>query len=160
MEKKHSIDELIDHIEDVELTTVHGRITEIVGTLMRAVVPQVKMGEICLVKREGAPLIAEVVGFTQGEVFLSPVGEMKGIGPSSEVIPLRMPLHIKVGNGLLGRVLNGVGEPLDSREKGPLKDVPVTFPVITSPPTPLHRQLISEPISTGVRCIDGILPCA
>ena len=150
-EKKPSVDQLMHHLDDVELTTVHGRITEAVGTLLRAVVPQVKMGEICLVKRDGPPLIAEVVGFTKDEVLLSPVGEMKGIGPSSEVIPLRLPLHIKVGKGLLGRVLNGVGEPLDLDEKGPLKNVPHSFPIINSPPNPLKRKLISEHISTGVR---------
>ncbi len=160
MDKNHpTLDKLMRHIEDVELTTVHGRITEAVGTLLKAVVPQVKMGEICLVKREGAPLAAEVVGFTKDEVFLSPIGEMKGVGPSSEVIPLRMPLHIQVGQGLLGRVLNGLGEPLDFSTKGPLTNVPDTFPIISKPPNPLKRKLIQEPISTGVRCIDGALTC-
>ena len=160
MDKNHpTLDKLMRHIEDVELTTVHGRITEAVGTLLKAVVPQVKMGEICLVKREGAPLAAEVVGFTKDEVFLSPIGEMKGVGPSSEVIPLRMPLHIQVGQGLLGRVLNGLGEPLDFSTKGPLTNVPDTFPIISKPPNPLKRILILEPISTGVRCIDGALTC-
>ncbi|MEL7431661.1 MAG: type III secretion system ATPase SctN [Chlamydiota bacterium] len=160
MEKKNSVDQLINHLEELELTTVHGRITEAIGTLLKAVVPQVKMGEICLVKRDGPPLVAEVVGFSKDEVFLSPVGEMKGIGPSSEVVPLRLPLHIKVGSGLLGRVLNGVGEPLDFEEKGPLTDTPTLFPILNAPPNPLRRKLISEPISTGVRCIDGVLSCA
>ncbi len=154
-----SLDKLITHLEDVELTTVHGRITEAVGTLLKAVIPQVKMGEVCLIKREmQPPLVAEVVGFTKDEVFLSPLGEMSGIGPSSEVIPLRMPLHIKVGPNLLGRVLNGIGEPMDTDEKGPL-DLQETFPLINPPPSPLEREIISEPIHTGVRCIDGILTC-
>ena len=61
MEKESGFDKLISHLEDLELTTVHGRITEIVGMLIRAVVPQVKMGEVCLIKREGEPLMAEVV---------------------------------------------------------------------------------------------------
>ena len=63
-------EKLIGHLEDIELTTVHGRITEIVGMLIRAIVPNVKMGEVCLIKRQGEPLIAEVVGFTKAEVFL------------------------------------------------------------------------------------------
>ncbi|MGE0832695.1 MAG: type III secretion system ATPase SctN [Simkaniaceae bacterium] len=147
---------LIGHLEDIELTTVHGRITQIVGMLIRAVIPNVKMGEVCLIKREGEPLIAEVVGFTKEEVFLSPLGEMYGVGPSSEVIPTRLPLHIKVGPKLLGRVLNGLGQPLDVDTKGEL-EVEETYSVINPPPDPLHREMIKEPISVGVRAIDGIL---
>ncbi len=158
MEKNSSIDKLLSHLEDIELTTVHGRITEVVGMLIRAVVPQVKMGEVCLIKRAGEPLAAEVVGFTKEEVILSPLGDMRGIGPSSEVIPLRMPMHIKVGPELLGRVLNGLGQPLDVEEKGPL-NLTETFPIINTPPDPLKRMLIEEPIPVGVRAIDGVLTC-
>ena len=102
------------------------------------------------------PLITEVVGFTKEEVFLSPLGEMKGVGPSSEVIPTRLPLHIKVGPNLLGRVLDGMGRPLDEDEKGPL-ELEETYSVINPPPDPLEREMISEPISVGIRAIDGIL---
>ena len=158
MDPSADFDKLLPHLEDLELTTVHGRITEIIGMLIKAVVPQVKMGEVCLIKRDGIPLIAEVVGFTRDEVFLSPLGEMIGIGPSSEVIPTRMPLHIKVGPELLGRVLNGLGQPLDEDTKGPL-NLTETYSVINPPPDPLTRQMIDEPISVGVRCIDGVLTC-
>jgi len=151
------VDTILASLEDLELTTVNGRITETVGMLIKAVVPQVKIGEVCLIQREGRePLRAEVVGFTRDEVFLSPLGEMSGIGPSSEVIPTRMPLHIKVGPGLLGRVLNGLGEPLDEGTKGPLI-VEESYPIIQSPPDPLKRKRISEPISVGIRVIDGTL---
>lgn len=149
-------DKLIERLESIELTSVHGRITEVVGMLIKAIVPNVKMGEVCMVKREGEPLLAEVVGFTREEVYLSPLGEMTGIGPSSEVIPTRMPLHIKVGNELLGRVLDGMGRPIDVEEKGEM-ELTETASVIGSPPDPLKRKLISEPMSTGIRCIDGIL---
>ena len=151
-----SLDKLLHHLEDVELTAVHGRITEVIGMLIRAVVPQVKMGELCMIKREGEPLPAEVVGFTKDEVLLSPLGDMKGIGPSSEVIPMRMPMHIKVGPQLLGRVLNGMGQPID--DKGPLH-CDITYPVFNSPPDPLKRSLIEKPISVGVRAIDSTLTC-
>lgn len=158
MDDKASFDRLMERLEEVELTTVHGRITEAVGMVIRAIIPQVKMGEICLIKREGEPLPAEVVGFTKEEVILSPLGEMRGIGPSSEVIPLRMPMHIKVGPQLLGRILNGMGEPLDTDTKGPLH-LTESIPVLNAPPDPLKRALIEEPISVGVRCIDGVLTC-
>jgi type III secretion protein N (ATPase) len=81
MDPTDQFDNFINQLEDLVLTTVHGRITEIVGMLIKAVVPQVKMGEICMIKRQGAPLMAEVVGFTKEEVYLSPLGEMYGIGP-------------------------------------------------------------------------------
>ncbi len=155
---KTDVDKILSQLEGVQLTTLTGRITEVVGMLIRAIVPGVRIGEVCLVKREGEPLPAEVVGFTQDEVLLSPLGEMTGIGPSSEVIATRLPLHIKVGPGLLGRVLNGLGEPLDTDVKGPI-DVTDVYPIFRAPPDPLKRQRILEPISTGVRCIDGILTC-
>jgi len=156
MDKTPDFDKIIDHLEEIELTTVHGRITEVVGMLIKAVIPNVKMSEVCMIKREGPPLMAEVVGFTKDEVYLSPLGEMVGIGPSSEVIPLNMPLHIKVGPQLLGRVLNGYGEAIDIEENGPL-ELSESYPVIQKPPDPLKRQLITEPLETGVRCIDGTL---
>jgi len=156
MEPRGHFEKLIAQLEDLELTTVHGRITEIVGMLIKAVVPQVKMGEVCLIKRQGDPLMAEVVGFTKEEVFLSPLGDMTGIGPSSEVIPMRMPMQIKVGPQLLGRVLDGLGNPLDEDTKGPLV-LEESYSVINPPPDPLKRQMITTPISVGVRCIDGVL---
>lgn len=149
-------DRILGGLDDLQLTTINGRITEVIGMLIKAIVPNVKIGEVCLVKREGEPLRCEVVGFTQDEVLLSPLGEMKGIGPSSEVIPTRLPLHIKVGPNVLGRILNGLGEPLDEKEKGPLICDEI-YPVIQDPPDPTKRMRISEPISVGVRAIDGVL---
>lgn len=152
-------EQIISKLEQVELTTVMGRITEVVGMLIKAVVPQVRIGEVCLVKREGMePLMTEVVGFTQEQVYLSPLGEMTGVGPSSEVVPTRMPLHIKVGPQLLGRVLNGLGEPLDEDKKGPI-EAEENYPIFQAPPDPLKRARIEEPIPTGVRCLDGVLTC-
>ncbi|MEI6243132.1 MAG: EscN/YscN/HrcN family type III secretion system ATPase, partial [Chlamydiota bacterium] len=158
MDSSTSLDSIIAHLEEVELSTVHGRITESVGMLIKAVVPHVKMGEICLIKREGTPLVAQVVGFTKDEAFLSPLGTTAGIGPSSEVIPLRISLHIKVGPQLLGRILNGLGDPIDVETKGPL-ELHEEYPIINSPPDPLKRILIDKPISVGVRCLDGVLTC-
>lgn len=149
-------DKILGGLEDLEMTTINGRITEVVGMLIKAIVPGVKIGEICLIKREGEPLLTEVVGFTREEVYLSPLGEMTGVGPSSEVIPTHLPLNIKVGQALLGRVLNGLGEPLDVETKGPL-ELDETYPVIQAPPDPVKRMRIDKPLSTGVRAIDAIL---
>src|SRR5262249_40444298 len=129
MAVQDQLDKLIGGLEELQITTVNGRITEIVGMLIRAIVPDVKIGEVGLVKREGEPLRTQVVGFTQEEVILSPLGEMTGVGPSSEVIATHLPLHIKVGPQLLGRVLNGLGEPLDVDTKGPL-ECDESYPVL------------------------------
>lgn len=150
-------EKLVGGLAEIELTTVYGRITEVVGMLIRAVVPGVKIGEVCLVKRgDASPLATTVVGFTQEEVLLSPLGEMSGIGPSSEVVSTGQQLHVKVGPNLLGRVLNGLGEPLDLEEKGPL-ELAESYPIYNAPPDPLTRQAIDEPLSVGIRCIDGVL---
>lgn len=150
-------DQILDGLEDLEITTVNGRITETIGVLIKAIVPQVKIGEVCLVKREGRePLRTEVVGFTREEAILSPLGEMTGVGPSSEVIPTHLPLHINVGPKLLGRVLNGLGEPIDVDTKGPLETDEI-YPVLQAPPDPIKRKRVSEPLSTGIRAIDAVL---
>ena len=156
MDTPNPFGNLIEQIDDIELTTVNGRITDVVGMLIKAVVPDVKIGNVCLVKRDGPPLATQVVGFTRDEVFLSPLGEMDGVGPSSEVIYTGKPLTIKVGDELLGRVLNGVGEPIDAKSKGPLL-AKLDYPVMQSPPHPLERDRITNPISVGIRVIDAIL---
>lgn len=156
MVKQEELDHILGGLDDLQVTTVNGRITETVGMLIKAIVPNVKIGEVCLVKREGEPLRTQVVGFTQDEVFLSPLGEMTGIGPSSEVIPTHLPISIKVGPQLLGRVLNGLGEPLDEDTKGPL-ELDELYPVWQSPPDPLKRNRILKPLTVGVRVIDGVL---
>ncbi len=136
MDLDEQLENIFAKLDDIKLTTVNGRITEVIGTLIKAVVPQVKIGEVCLVIREGyEPLQCEVVGFTRDEVLLSPLGEMHGIGPSCEVIATRLPLGIKVGNNLLGRVVNGLGEPLDEETKGPLV-LDEYVPVIRAPQIP------------------------
>ena len=152
------VSHLLSYLDEIELSTVHGRIIEIVGMLIKAVVPDVKMGDICLIQRKGPPLLAEVIGFTQEEVFLSPLGEMTGVGAFSEVIPTHQPLRIKVGDKLLGRVVDALGQPLDAKEKGPL-ELDEYQSVIAPPPDPLKRVKVTEPFSTGVRCIDGVLTC-
>jgi len=156
MEFDDHFDRMLGSMEELELATVNGRITAIIGMLIKAIVPDVKIGDVCLIKREGEPLRTVVVGFTRDEVILSPLGEMGGIGPSSEVIPTGLPLNIKVGPQLLGRVLNGLGEPIDTDKKGPLV-LTETYPVIQSPPDPLKRRRVGEPISVGVRAIDAVL---
>ena len=147
-------------IKDMRPLEVKGKVVQVVGTIIKAVVPGVKIGEICHLKNpwEETFLPAEVVGFAREAALLTPLGQLSGVSSSTEVIPTGKIHMVPVGNTLLGRVLNGLGEPMDVREKGPL--VPEDYyPVYAPPPDPLNRKLIKDPISLGLRAIDGLLTC-
>jgi type III secretion system H+-transporting two-sector ATPase len=148
----------LDRIEQASPVQVRGRVKEVVGLVVKAVVPEAWIGQLCLIKnpRSSVPVKAEVVGFRDGDVLLMPLGELVNVGPHSEVIPTGNCLTVKVGDNLLGRVLNGLGEPMDADTKGPL-NCTEEFPVLGYPPDPLKRQRVTKPISLGVRAIDAVL---
>ncbi len=148
----------LDRVERASSVQVRGKVKEVVGLVVKAVLPEAWIGEMCLIKspRSAQPVKAEVVGFRDGDVLLMPLGELVNIGPHSEVIPTGNCLTVKVGDGLLGRVLTGLGEPMDFESKGPL-NCTEEFPVLGYPPDPLKRQRVSKPISLGVRAIDAVL---
>ncbi|NVJ93804.1 MAG: EscN/YscN/HrcN family type III secretion system ATPase, partial [Methylocystaceae bacterium] len=128
-------------IEDVHPLRVSGRVLQVQGTIIKAVVPSIKLGELCILRNPGEDfeLRAEVVGFSQEAALLTPIGEMNGISTATEVIPTGKMHSVGVGPGLLGRVLNGMGQPLDTHSKGPLK-VEEYYPVYQDAPDPLSRQ--------------------
>ena len=98
-----------------------GKVTQIIGLVIESQGPTVTVGELCYVSSHFAgmpPVPAEVVGFREGSVLLMPVGEMQGIGPGCEVVATGRQLRVKVGMELLGRVLDGLGNPIDG--KGPI----------------------------------------
>ncbi len=143
-------------IKDAQTVRVRGRVTELTGLVIKAAVPNVRVGDVCDIRGAGGYVRAEVVGFQGEEVMLMPLGELKGIGPDSEVIPTGKPLTVKAGDGLLGRVLNGIGEPMDG--KGPLPtEGMIDWSVDRDCPDPYTRMRIERPLSLGVRCIDGLL---
>ncbi|WP_257454104.1 type III secretion system ATPase SctN [Archangium lipolyticum] len=142
-------------IKDAPLYRVRGRVTELTGLVIKASVPGVRVGELVIIKGASrAAVKAEVVGFQGDEVMLMPLGELYGIGPDSEVIPTGRPLSIKCGEELLGRVLNGIGEPMDGK---PLPEGMLDWSVDRDCPDPFKRQRIERPLPLGVRCIDGLL---
>ena len=145
-----------DLIKEAQVVRVRGRVTELTGLIIKASVPNVRVGELVLIKsRNRGAVRAEVVGFQGDEVMLMPLGELQGIGPDSEVIPTGKPLSIKCGEALLGRVLNGIGEPMDGH---PLPDEGlIDWSVDRDCPDPFTRQRIERPLPLGVRCIDGLL---
>jgi type III secretion protein N (ATPase) len=142
-------------IRETQTVQVRGRVSELTGLIVKARVPGVRVGEVVYVKgRNRAQVRAEVVGFQDEEVMLMPLGELAGIGPDSEVIPTGRPLTIKVGEGILGRVLSGIGEPIDGK---PLPPGLLDWSVDRDCPDPFTRRRIEHPLPLGLRCVDGLL---
>lgn len=133
-----------------------GRVSKIIGLTIESDGPQVRIGEVCQIfPLDGKePIISEVVGFSSDKVLLMPLGEMEGIGPGSKVYASGSLLSVSVSDRLLGRVLDGIGEPIDS---GPKLDIKTSYPVNNDPPNPLKRMRIDTALSLGVRAIDGVL---
>lgn len=144
-------------IDGCQTIKMVGKIIQVIGLVIESQGPNVSIGELCYVNSrfEGVePIPAEVVGFRDGHVLLMPVGEMQGIGPGCEVISAQRVLEVKVGPQLLGRVLDGLGEPMD--DKGPLF-TKKAYPLQAAPPHPLARPRINESLFVGVRAIDGLM---
>ena len=147
-------------VDEAQLIDVKGRVVQVVGTIIKASVPGVKVGEICILRDpwENVEMQAEVIGFNKETVLLTALGQMTGLSVQTEVIPSRRVHMVGVGESLLGRVLDGLGRPIDSDEKGPLLPEKY-YPVYADPPNPLERRIISKPISLGVKTLDSMLTC-
>jgi type III secretion protein N (ATPase) len=132
-----------------------GRVVEVSGLVVRAVLEVARVGELVSLRDPaGASLLAEVVGFREGHALLMPFGETRGLGIRAEVEASGSPLSVGVGDALLGRVLDGLGQPMDGKRlPAHLKQWPVT----RAPPDPLSRRRITKALSTGIRAVDGLL---
>lgn len=147
-----------DLLEDINPLAVHGRVAQAVGVVIEGYGPVTSVGELCEVTREDGQgsLLAEVVGFRGERVLLMPLGELRGIGPGSRVMMTGRSATAVVGSKLLGRVLDGLGRPLDAG--GPLHGE-AEYPLYATPPNPLSRRRITQPLDVGVRAINGLLTC-
>lgn len=144
-------------VTGVDTAPLTGQVAGVVGLVIQSRGPAVSVGDICLISPSGRHeegLLAEVVGFRERNVLLMPLGSPEGIAPGWEVRPTGRPLPVPVGPSILGRVLDGLGRPIDGL--GPLEPEGL-YPASQFPPNPLVRQRISEPLGTGVRIIDGLL---
>jgi ATP synthase in type III secretion protein N len=150
---------LRQNLRRTELRPLKGRVRRVLGTIMHATAPDVRIGEICQLRnpRSGRSLSAEVVGFLENEAVLTPIGELTGISMETEVIPTGTELTIPVGPELLGRVVSPLGEPLDGT---PWPTNARRRSVHHEPPPPLQRDLIRHPFQLGIRVIDGLLTVA
>ncbi|MCU0827240.1 MAG: FliI/YscN family ATPase [Tabrizicola sp.] len=134
---------------------VHGQLTRIIGPLARTNLIVSKLGDICRLEQPGlAPVLAEVVGFEGGEAVLSVLGSTSGLSMACRVVPTGQPLSVPISNALLGRVVDALGAPIDGL--GPVADTRLC-PVVALPPDPFGRPLITQPMPTGIRAIDGLL---
>lgn len=142
-------------IENADLIRVVGKVVQVVGLVVEAQVQGVCIGELCRIEiDEEHHFMAEVVGFKEEKVLLMPLGTTQGIRPGSKIYATGSPIQVKVGHQLLGRILNGLGEPMD--RKGEL-EFDEKYEVDQDPPDPVLRPRINEVLPMGVKAIDGIL---
>ena len=134
-----------------------GRVTQMIGLVIESQGPMASVGEICRIESQvtGQGTEAEVVGFRDRKLLLMPLGDVQGICPGSEVIATGHSLRVPVGDELLGRVINGLGQPLDDLGEIPRQSV---AELNLNTPHPLRRQRITEPFVTGVKAIDTFTP--
>ncbi len=151
-----SLTEYINAVNWLSSVRVRGRVTEVIGLLIRAAVPGVRVGELCLIwsPHRAKELRAEVVGFRGSEAILMPLGEMHDVAMGAEVVSTGASMSVRVGDALLGRVLDGLGEPID--DQGPIEWTE-EYPVAARPPDPMCRERVTKPLATGVRALDGVL---
>lgn len=143
-------------VDRADLVRVIGKVVQVVGLIIEAQVGGVSVGDICSIRieKDNRDSFAEVVGFRENRVLLMPLGSTAGISPGAQVIAAGKPLMAKVGNDLLGRILGGLGEPIDSK-------VPIRgehdAPLDADPPDPVKRPRVTEVLKVGIRAIDGML---
>ena len=147
-----------DRLNEISLYQYKGKVSRVIGLTIESRGPAVRLGETCHIYpiKSKDPVLAEVVGFKEDTVLLMPLGEMEGIGPGSMVIATGNTLEVDVGEQLLGRILDGMGNPIDDFEPPSLN---YSYPVNNQPPNPLSRTKITEPLPLGVKAIDGFLTC-
>jgi type III secretion protein N (ATPase) len=130
-----------------------GRVRAVVGLSLRATLPGARISDVVVIRRKGEPLLGEIVGFDEGEAVILPLGALSGVGPDDAVESTGGPLEVRASEALLGRVVDGLGRPLD----GGAIDVGSAVPVDRSPPPALGRRPVSRALATGIRVIDGLL---
>lgn len=150
-----------ERLDAAELRPLNGRVRRIRGLLVHASVEGTGIGELCYLRDplNGRQVAAEVIGFEDEEVILSPIGDLHGMSTRAEVIATGGPQGVPVGDALLGRVISPLGRFIDAMpDHGhePLSRCPVH----AEPPAPLSRQLIEHPMALGIRAIDGLLAVA
>jgi flagellum-specific ATP synthase len=137
---------------------IYGKVRDIVGLTIEATGPAMRVGDFCSVRSrvDNQEIPVEVVGFRDDRILLMSLGDSRGIGPGDILIPTHAPLAVKGSTALLGRVLNGLGAPIDG---GPSIDSGDTLSIMAKAPGAMERTRIQEPITTGIRALDVAVTC-
>ncbi|MBI5599107.1 MAG: FliI/YscN family ATPase [Deltaproteobacteria bacterium] len=142
-------------IDDAEPVRVHGKVTRVIGMVIEGVGVGISIGEMCRVfPLDGAAVVCEVVGFNDDRVLLMPLGDTRGLGPGSKIVRLGAKARVRLGAGLLGRVIDGLGNPIDG--KG-LVQRDSESSLYKSPQNPLTRKRIAEPLDVGIKAVNSLL---
>jgi len=138
------------------VVNVCGRVSQVIGMVIEGEGPAIAVGSICEIsgRSDRPPVPAEVVGFRRDRILLMPLGEMRGVEPGAMIRMRGEETRVQVGPGLLGRVVDGLGNPMDG--KGPV-EADDTYPLYAEPLNPMERERITEPVDVGVRAINGLL---
>ena len=155
MAESAAVASLVKRVGETPRFAGYGRITRVVGLILEASGVEAALGDLCSIKvGPDSSLLAEVVGFHERGLLLMPLGDPGALRPGCPLEPLGRRFGVEVGPGLLGRILNGIGQPIDGLGPvGPTQRVPLA----ADPPSPLEREPIEQPLATGVRAIDGLL---
>ena len=143
-------------VRNAEFTRRSGTVSQFFGLVVESVGPDAFLGEVCEIysRSTATPIASEVVGLKDGKVLLMPYGELRGIGLGCEVLATGRAVEMAIGEGLLGRVIDAFGRPLDGR---PLPPLPAQYRLTHEPLNPLARSRIRRVLETGVKSIDGLL---
>ena len=150
--------DIVERIREINPLKISGKVTQIVGLVVEGFCPASTVGTLCeIIPLGGGPKVpAEVVGFRNSMALLMPLGDLRGLGPGSLIRVVRDSATLPVGDELLGRVIDALGEPLDNR---PLKKFDKEFPLYAQPVSPMDRDQIVKALDLGVRSINGLLTC-
>ena len=156
METRLGLDKYRQCLDATCTIQTSGKVTNIVGLVIEAQGPLSRLGTVCDIYTQGdvRKIKAEVLGFRDNMVMMMPLEEMRGIGPGCPIVARQQRAVIGVGSGLLGRVIDGLGNPIDN--KGPLA-VECEYPIYGIPVNPLSRSRITQPLDLGIRAINGLL---
>jgi len=156
-QRKVDLSRYLSAVEDIRPIRFHGKVTQVVGLVIEGYCPDSAVGTLCdIFPQGGEPILAEVVGFRDNKTLLMPLGELRGVGLGSLIAVRREKATLGVGHGLLGRVIDGLGVPIDDR--GPIL-VEEESPIYAQPVNPMKRRPIRKPLDLGIRAINGLLTC-
>lgn len=150
---KEIFDNVKEQIQNGALWKMRGRVDKVVGLTIESIGPNAPLGELCEIESMSGKVLAEIVGFKENKVILMPLSDTEGMSAGASIVATGERLSVPVGDSMLGRIIDGLGNALDGNPLISYKRYPLNAP----PPNPITRQLISEPLPVGIRAIDAFL---